>query len=283
MKQTLSSKKAAGYFNVNESTIKRWADNGALKCYRTEGGHRKFLLEDLKLYAKENNYVTSDFISTGTNGEYKNDVIGRNYKSLIKKLKKNILSGDTEKTYGLLNTLYINDFTLEEIFDYIVKETMIIIGREWAENTLNIENEHIATNTLITSLHQLERVIHKKTNNKKTALCAGLENDFHEAGLLCVKITLEEEGWNVIYPGINLPFKSISELVSKSKTDLICISSTYIKDQKDYIKKLNELKKLCKITGSVLIVGGENELSSDINEFTCKSITELKSIIKNIK
>ncbi|MEZ4824031.1 MAG: hypothetical protein R2942_17135 [Ignavibacteria bacterium] len=46
---------------------------------------------------------------------------------------------------------------------------------------------------------------------------------------------------------------------------------------------MNELKKLCKKTGSVLIVGGENELNSDINEFTCKSITELKSIIKNIK
>ncbi|HMQ69322.1 MAG TPA: helix-turn-helix domain-containing protein [Ignavibacteria bacterium] len=283
MKQTISSKKAAGYFNVNESTIKRWADSGALKCYRTEGGHRKFLLEDLKLYAKENNYVTSDFIFTGINGEYKNDVIGRNYKSLIKKLKRNILSGDTEKTYGLLNTLYMNDFSLEEIFDYIVKETMIIIGKEWAEKTLNIENEHIATNTLIASLHQFERVISKRQNLNKSALCAGLENDYHEAGLLCVKITLEEEGWNVIYPGINLPFKSISDLVTKSKTDLICISSTYIKDQEDYIKKLNDLKKICKKTGSVLIVGGENKLKSDISELTCKSITELKSIIKKFK
>lgn len=283
MKPTLSSKKAAGYFNVNESTVKRWADSGALKCYRTEGGHRKFLLEDLKLYAKKNNYVTSDFIFTGKNDEYKQDVIGRNYKSLIKKLKKNILDGNTDKTYGLLYTLYINDFSLEEIFDDIVKETMIIIGREWADNKLNIENEHIATNTLIASLHQLERIVTRKPGIKKTVLCAGLENDYHEAGLLCVKITLEEEGWNVIYPGINLPFESISALINRSKTDLICISSTYIKDQKDYLKKVRDLKKLCEEKGSLLIIGGENELKKDLIELTCNSIAELKSILKNIK
>jgi excisionase family DNA binding protein len=283
MKATLSSKKAADYFNVNESTVKRWADSGVLKCYKTEGGHRKFLLDDLKEYARQNNYVTSDFISAGMSDEHRKDVENRNYRSLIKKLKKNILDGNTEKTFGLLYTLYINDLKLEEIFDYVVKETMKIIGIEWADKTLNIENEHIATNTLISSLHQFERIIVKKPLKKRTALCAGLENDYHEAGLLCVKIKLEEEGWNVIYPGINLPYKSISELISKSKTDLICISSTYINDKNDYIKKLNNLKKLCKKSESILIIGGENELKTDFNEFTCKSITELKSILNNIK
>jgi excisionase family DNA binding protein len=29
-------------FRVGKSTIKRWTDEGKLKCFRTPGGHRKF-------------------------------------------------------------------------------------------------------------------------------------------------------------------------------------------------------------------------------------------------
>lgn len=280
MKPTISSKKAAEYFNVNESTVKRWADRGALKCYRTVGGHRKFLLEDLINYAKQNNFVTSDFISAGKNDEYKKEIVSRNYKAIIKKLRKGLLEGNTAETYRLFYSLYINNLSIEEIFDKIIKETMIIIGNEWAANTLNIENEHIATNTLIASLYQFERIIVKKSGNNKTALCTGLSNEYHEIGLLCVKINLEAEGWKVIYPGINLPYSSVSELITKTKPGLICISSTFVKDKKNYLKSINDLKELCKKTSSQLVFGGDNNLNKINGDIRFNSIAELNRIIK---
>ena len=40
-----SSNDLAKIFSVNESTIKRWADSGKLRCLRTVGNHRRFPLE----------------------------------------------------------------------------------------------------------------------------------------------------------------------------------------------------------------------------------------------
>ena len=33
--------------HVNEATLRQWADNGILRVYRTPGGHRRFLHEDI--------------------------------------------------------------------------------------------------------------------------------------------------------------------------------------------------------------------------------------------
>ena len=38
---------ASRILEVNEGTLRQWADNGHLRVYRTPGGHRRFLREDL--------------------------------------------------------------------------------------------------------------------------------------------------------------------------------------------------------------------------------------------
>lgn len=39
--------KASSLLGVNESTLRHWADNNAVRTYRTSGGHRRFAQEDL--------------------------------------------------------------------------------------------------------------------------------------------------------------------------------------------------------------------------------------------
>lgn len=38
---------ASRFLEVNEATLRQWADNGYLRVYRTPGGHRRFLREDV--------------------------------------------------------------------------------------------------------------------------------------------------------------------------------------------------------------------------------------------
>jgi len=282
MKLTISSKKAAEYFKVNESTIKRWADSGILKCYKTAGGHRKFKLEDLRKHAINNGYETTNLLFVDNSPRLTPGVKKKNYNSLCSKLEKFILNGDIKHTNEFLFTLYMNKYSLEEIFDSIIKETMKRIGIKWANKTLNIENEHIATNTLMSSLHQFESIIQRKDNNKKTAICAGLEKEIHEIGLLCVKIALEAEGWNVIYPGINLPVKSLDELVKKHRPELLCISSTFISNSKNYEQQIKELKTISKSSGAVILFGGENNCPEEFTDVHCKSIADLKNNISKV-
>jgi excisionase family DNA binding protein len=39
--------RACEILGVNESTVRRWADSGELRCFRTPGGHRRFAEADL--------------------------------------------------------------------------------------------------------------------------------------------------------------------------------------------------------------------------------------------
>lgn len=39
--------RACEILGVNESTVRRWADAGQIRCFRTPGGHRRFAEEDL--------------------------------------------------------------------------------------------------------------------------------------------------------------------------------------------------------------------------------------------
>ena len=43
----LPMRDACRLLDVNEATLRQWADNGHLRVYRTPGGHRRFLSEDV--------------------------------------------------------------------------------------------------------------------------------------------------------------------------------------------------------------------------------------------
>ena len=60
----LSLGQASRILEVNEGTLRQWADNGRVKVYRTPGGHRRFLREDLAA-AVESRSDTSNGVSSG--------------------------------------------------------------------------------------------------------------------------------------------------------------------------------------------------------------------------
>lgn len=52
--QFFSTEDVSRILHVGKSTIKRWTDEGKIKCFRTPGGHRKFktdfLLDFIQTY-----------------------------------------------------------------------------------------------------------------------------------------------------------------------------------------------------------------------------------------
>ena len=48
----LKLSEVAGWLGVHSSTVRNWADKGLLPSHRTQGGHRRFRLDELDLWAK---------------------------------------------------------------------------------------------------------------------------------------------------------------------------------------------------------------------------------------
>jgi excisionase family DNA binding protein len=59
----VSLRRACEILGVDESTLRRWADSGRLRVYRTPGGHRRFALSDLEgMVAGDNRHRGSEEI-----------------------------------------------------------------------------------------------------------------------------------------------------------------------------------------------------------------------------
>ena len=69
MKQSYSTKQLAKMWDVSESTIKRWADAGMLKCRKTIGGHRKFELEDIIEFQNQCDLAKKEIIAGNKTAE----------------------------------------------------------------------------------------------------------------------------------------------------------------------------------------------------------------------
>ena len=57
----LNSKEVANILGINISTLKRWTDNGTIKCKKTPGGHRKFTMQNVREYYKNNKESGKNF------------------------------------------------------------------------------------------------------------------------------------------------------------------------------------------------------------------------------
>lgn len=57
--QWLALKEASEFLGVHFTTLRTWADNGAIRVFRTPGGHRRFSLDDLRRFLAERSQVAA--------------------------------------------------------------------------------------------------------------------------------------------------------------------------------------------------------------------------------
>lgn len=65
-KLSFSTSDVARYCHVTADTIRKWAESGRLRIFKTPGGHRRIRREDLLLFMKENNIpIHEDLLDPG--------------------------------------------------------------------------------------------------------------------------------------------------------------------------------------------------------------------------
>jgi predicted site-specific integrase-resolvase len=112
----VASKDAQKFYNVTANTLRRWANNGTIKYITTQGGHRRYYIQD-----KNDNRQT--FIYARVSSKKQEQDLQRQIKFLKNKYPKHqvitdISSGINYNRKGL-NSL------LEQVFQSNVKEIVV--------------------------------------------------------------------------------------------------------------------------------------------------------------
>jgi excisionase family DNA binding protein len=228
--KTLTTKEVARLCRVSDATVKRWEKAGVLKSERTNGGHRRFRVEEIARFQREQKLglkqTHADDSAIKTVTRRKRVICDSSSSSLFHAL----IAGHEEESANLLITLFLRGEPLVKIFDGVVTEAMRRIGDLWLGGELTVAQEHLASRTILSAAQKLRAVVPVPEMTGKLAFVCAIENDFHELPAHLAQITLESAGWEVLNFGANMPLYSLMTEVLQQLPELVVVSATMIND-----------------------------------------------------
>lgn len=259
-KAVLSTVDVARLFNVTETTVKRWADEGTLKCQKTPGGHRKFPISNVVEFAEEHHFEPTGaltFPGEGeSNGALQVAVLERDYPSLVRIFVERALSTDRSDLYIFFSYLYEHRVALWEIYDRILQPGMAEIGERWMGREISIAQEHRASHETEDALAKLQNEILMKPPTGDSVVFACLGEELHEIGLRCAANVFESEGWQTHYLGASTPVDSICESIDELHPAAVALSVTVPQPSRDLSLQLMQIAEKARKADARLLIGG---------------------------
>ncbi|MDQ3132171.1 MAG: B12-binding domain-containing protein [Acidobacteriota bacterium] len=284
--KSLTTREVARLCRVSNATVKRWEDAGLINSERTSGGHRRFRAEEVARFQREQNLglkLKHGDESVVRAGARRTENGNHSDSSLFHSL---VAGAEAEAANGLI-AAHLHGNPLTDIFDDLICPAMNRVGELWYKGELSIAQEHLATRTAQYAIHTLRRVLTVPEMTGELAMCCGIEGDFHDLPSHLAQMTIENEGWEVLNFGANMPLHSLTEEVLRHSPELICVSATLIpdierisRDYKDFRERIGKLK-------IPVIVGGRAFSDGQIRnrfpaEFYAESFKDVAGFVRNI-
>ena len=244
--------------------MKRWADEGALKCQKTPGGHRKFVIKYVIEFAEKNNIEPLGALEMPLEEEGSSKlqlaVLERDVRRLSREFVERLLSPVDASLLHYLSYLYEHKIPLWQIYDDIIRLGFRDIGSRWEEGVLGIEHEHLASYKTLDALARLQSQIHLKEPNGRSVLLSCPGQEIHEIGLRCIGYLFEAEGWRVHYLGAQTPLIALARAIRSLHPTSVCVSVTAGAADDSQRTMLEELAATARDAGAIAILGGRAAL-----------------------
>lgn len=284
MMKTYSSASLARMLDVNESTVKRWADSGYIECIKTKGGHRRFSTSAVMKFVHENKHALSELgDAIVMNPDLRAHVAAGNIDRLAPRLKLAALAGNEMEALSILRTAMAAKPDLLALFEGVVFPPLREIGTEWETGEISVDVEHLASQTIRNALTRLQSEIHYEPVHGLTAVCCCHEKELHDIALLCTSMYLASRGWKILYLGQMTPTQSLLNVIRRQKPNLVVLCAVVVNNPGQLVRDVNKLISplIQKVVGK-LVVGGpnltlifKNKLKAD---FVVESILDLQRI-----
>lgn len=241
---------------VSDATVKRWEDAGILKSEKTNGGHRRFLAEEVARFQRETNIGLKR--CHGDDSLLKINLLRQTNKfSFASPLFISLLNACETDAANLIIGEHLQKKSPAQIFDNSICPAMREIGELWANGELSVAEEHLATRTVSGAIHKLRAMLPVPAPREKLAMCCAVENDFHELPTFLAQVVLENEGWEVMNFGANTPLECLAKEILKHKPDALCISATFIENIKKFSAEYKNFVPHTEKTKTSVIFGGK--------------------------
>jgi len=290
----LNSKEVSEILGVNISTLKRWTENGKINCHKTAGGHRKFTMQNVRDYYKDNKNASKDSKIALENFEHKkiHELIKKNlFKELSFKLADSSLESDEKTIQTIINGSYMNNIEVDVIFDNIIEPGSMIVEKALHENYISHAEAFISRKIITRATESLNLNKPNGNFNGLSALCINFEDNLPDLGVVMSEVLLRHNGYNVFNTGSHAELGNLGKVIENKKINIIlfylcdmqCCMSVVDGKIESTEKQVKSIYKTAKEYEVEIIFGGPGiKLLPNIkNYFDVSFLTykELKAII----
>ncbi len=234
----LTSAEVAKILGVTAGSVKRWADLGLLRCARTVGRHRRFDPVEVERFLKDQTGAVQPNHGPDVEGWLE------------------LLLSDAD-AHQVLATIYAERARLGAWWKVAESLSAVLeeIGERWAEGTLSILEEHVATERLSRCLAQVADQLPSRTGAPRLLLTTA-ENEEHTLGLSLAEIVIREHGWPVLWAGRRVPLSEIVAHVASGSVEAVAVAASAVADAGDLLAQTERLGAICRAGEVHLVLGG---------------------------
>ncbi|MDP3277045.1 MAG: helix-turn-helix domain-containing protein [Deltaproteobacteria bacterium] len=290
----ITTRQVADLLAVSEATVKRWADSGTIRCFRTPGGHRKFRMADIAEFLKAYSYESTGPTHTETpapaSGPRMSDgapasraepsFVSTGLSEASLRFRNLALQGDAEGLISLIAQQRLRGFALPSIFDDIAAPALEDIGRMWTSAAISVAQEHLASQTVIEALARIKPLIERPAANRGSALLAAPGLEQHDIALRMATLVLCGMGFQPIMLGPTSPVQDLITMIASSNPSVTILSFAASHDRKHIATTLAEIEKSPRV--GRLIVGGEGLTGVELPA-RCERVMSLSDLAYRLK
>ena len=260
MEYALTPKDMAVAIGVSESSLRRWVDSGALRMYRTKGGHRRIPIAEGLRFIRESG---STLIRPDLLGIHLGELGDASQDAAADAMFDAIRTGDDSRAYSVVMSLFATGNSVASICDGPICQAMHRVGELWKHDRRGILQEHHATDVCITLLQTLHQSLPKPADHAPLAMGGTPSGDVYTMPSLMAGLVLADAGMRQINYGTNTPADLLGDAAVEQSTALVWLSISVDLPKEQLRTELQRLARRLAANHTLLVIGGRH--SADVS------------------
>ncbi len=154
------------------------------------------------------------------------------------------------------------------------------IGQLWAEGSIRIAHEHLASNVVQGFLWEMFRSSPPATSSP-AMIVATPSGQWCQIGALMTAVTASDAGWEAHYFGANLPAEEIAVAAKQKRARYVALSITFTGDQSFLIRELTKLRNSLPPDVDIVLGGrGSHAYRKTIEKIGARRFQDIKDFFE---
>jgi len=232
---------------ISPELLRAWERRyGLLQPIRTEGGFRLYTEDDAERVERMKRAL-DDGLSAA---EAARRALAQERPSerALDAARERLVAAAHEYDEGALQAVLdeaLARFSLETVLLELILPSLREIGTEWERGTLEVGQEHFASNLVRERLLSLARMWGRGGGPLAVLACAPGER--HDIGLIAFGLALRSHGWRILFLGADTPIATLARAVATTNPRLVVVASmdgALLEAQSDELRRLARSARL---------------------------------------